>query len=149
MLQPRPWRPSSFQHVVQRFSYALSIQDKRDEIAQFCPSDSEVFQEEHVSDPEASEWIFPEREITKILVESFAKIPQVVSICAQFNDDEIVIWTLLDSHDRVARGKVYEKELNLCQTLRIDDFDFRVTSIDLVSPQQLIDVGSKEIYHRQ
>ena len=121
----------------------------QDEIDPICLSEFVRFQEEGISDSEESEWILPEQEIAKILVKSFKEIHQVVSICVQFSDDEITIWTLLDSYDRVARGKVYEKELDLCQRLRIYDFDFRVTSIDLVSPQQLIDVGSKEIYHRQ
>ena len=150
MLQPRSGRSSDFRTSVSSVYYAFTPRfmlshDK----GQYCLSESVVFQGEGISDSEESEWILPEREIAKILVESFKEIRQVISICVQFSDDEITIWTLLDSHDRVARGKVYEKELDLCQTLRIYDFDFRVTSIDLVSPQQLIDVGSKEIYHRQ
>ena len=148
MLQPSSWR-STDNHTDNHYAFSPGLEYGQNKIDQLHLSESVMFQEEDVSDPEESGWFFPEREIIKILVESFKEVPQVISICAQFSDDQIAIWTLLDSHDRVARAKVYEKELNICQMLRIYDFDFRVTSIDLVLPQQLIDIGSKEIYHRQ
>ena len=96
-----------------------------------------------------SEWVPPEQEVKLILVNLFKSIPQVKSICAQFGAEEIIIWTLLESYDRKAREKVYEKELEVCRMLRLYDFDFRVTSIDLVSPDELIRSGSHEIYRRQ
>ena len=62
----------------------MRSQDK----GQYCLSESVVFQGESISDSEESEWILPEREIAKILVESFKEIHQVVSICVQCSDDE-------------------------------------------------------------
>ena len=146
MLQSRSWQSSEFCTSVRSVHYAFTRRDKDP----YCLSEIERVQEEDISGPEESEWVPPEQEITKILVESFKEIRQVASICVESSEDGITIWTLLDSYDRVARGKVYEKELHFCRTLRVYDFDFRVTSIDLVSPQELIEGGSsKEIYHRQ
>lgn len=99
-------------------------------------------------DSENYSWNYPDQEITKILVEKFKQVPQVKSICAQFCPEEITIWTLLDTYDRTAREKVYEKELEICELLRIHDFDFRVTSIELVDPDELIRTGSYQIYRR-
>lgn len=96
-----------------------------------------------------AQWVDPERQITHILRESFRQVPQVESICAQFNQDGIIIWTLLDSYDRSAREKVYEKELEICSELRICDFDFRVTSIELVSPAELTKGGFIELFRRR
>lgn len=95
------------------------------------------------------EWIYPELEVSRILVDLFKEIPQVKSICAQFGDEQIIIWTLLDSYDRQAREQVYHKELEVCRLLGVYDFDFRVTSIDLVSPEELVGTGSHQIYRRQ
>jgi hypothetical protein len=99
-------------------------------------------------DSENYSWNYPDQEITKILVEKFKQVPQVKSICAQFCSEEITIWTLLDTYDRTAREKVYEKELEICELLRSHDFDFRVTSIELVDPDELIRTGSYQIYRR-
>ncbi|MGH6839711.1 MAG: hypothetical protein ACREDT_13130 [Methylocella sp.] len=98
---------------------------------------------------ENSDWTTPDQEITKILVEEFKQVPEVKSICAQFGQEEITIWTLLESYDRDARGKVYEKELKLCKILSVYDFDFRVTSIELVSPDDLVRAGSHILYRRK
>ena len=95
-----------------------------------------------------SEWVYPEQEIKRILVDLFKTVPQVKSICAHFGTEEITVWTLLDSYDRDAREKVYEKELAICRELRVYDFDFRATSVDLVSPGELVQAGSREIYRR-
>lgn len=122
---------------------------ERDETIQVGLSEIPVVKVDDNLEHEYSNWVFPEQEVTKILVESFKEIPEVASICAQYNGSEIVIWTILDSHDRDVRSRVYKKELNLCRTLRVYDLDFRATSIDLVSPKQLVEIGSKEIYHRQ
>lgn len=99
--------------------------------------------------PDTPVWIFPEQEVAKIVVELFKMIPQVEAICAQFRTNEIALWTLLDSYDRMARGQVYEKELELCQHLNAYDFDFRVTSVDLVSPADLVKTGFRQIYSRR
>lgn len=139
---------SSQIRAFRRISYTYWLHEQ-DETVQVGLSEIPVIKEDHMLEHEYAKWVFPEQEVTKILVESFKEIPEVASICAQYHGSEIVIWTLLDSHDREARSRVYEKELNLCQTLRVYDLDFRATSIDRVSPKQLVDIGSKEIYHRQ
>ena len=100
-------------------------------------------------DSEYYDWITPDHEVVKILVKEFNQVPQVNAICAQFGSEEITIWTLLESYDRSAREMVYEKELNICRQLSIYDFDFRVTSIELVSPDDLIRTGSFKIYGRK
>jgi hypothetical protein len=94
------------------------------------------------------EWIEPQREIIRLLVESFRQIPEVASICAQFSPEGIAIWTLLKEYDRDAREAVYVKELELCEYLGGCDFDFRVSSIDLVTPGELVESGSREIFKR-
>ena len=98
--------------------------------------------------PNRSEWVLPERQIGKILVEIFKEVPQVKSICARFSPNEIGIWTILENYDRNAREQVYERELKVCELLSLRDFDFRVTSLDLVSPSDLVRMGSVEIYKR-
>lgn len=95
-----------------------------------------------------SQWSGPEQEVFRVLADAFSKVPQVKSICAQFSKDEVVIWTLLEKYDRGAREKVYEKELEVCNRLGIHDFDFRVTSVELVPPEELVRGGSVEIYKR-
>lgn len=95
------------------------------------------------------EWVFPEQEIRKIIQKALATVPEVVSVCAQVNEEETMIWTLLESYDRDARERVYKQELAICAALHLYDFDFRVTSIDLVSPHDLIKSGCQEIYRRQ
>lgn len=104
--------------------------------------DSEVLQ------PDDFEWVRPEQEVKRLLADLFGEIPEVRSICVKFGPEEITVWTLLAGYDRSAREKVYERELKICKELRIYDFDFRATSIDLVSPDELIDGGSREIFKR-
>lgn len=106
-----------------------------------------VWEEDWVPDSDDTEWVYPEQEIIHLLVKAFKQIPQVQSICAQFGP-EITIWTLLESYDRNARQRIYQKELEICQSLRIYNFDFRASSVDLVSPDELIRSGSREIYRR-
>ena len=98
--------------------------------------------------PETVEWVFPDQEIRKILATSFQAIDEVVSVCAQISADESVVWNLLKSYDRDVRTRVYEKELEICERLRMYDFDFRVTSIDLVSPAELMAGGFQQIFKR-
>ena len=101
-----------------------------------------------IASPKTSTWTFPEQRVERIIVERLKEVPQVRSVCAQLREDEITIWTLLKSYDRSAREKVYQKEIEICDILSIYDFDFRVSSLDLVSPEELIGGGSREIYNR-
>jgi hypothetical protein len=101
------------------------------------------------SESEDSEWIRPDQQVLRILVEIFKEIPQVKSICAQFADNEITVWTLLETYDRDARERVYGKELEVCRRLGIYDFDFRVSSVDLVHPEELVRAGAYQVYDRQ
>ncbi|MGH7907011.1 MAG: hypothetical protein ACREP6_10315 [Candidatus Binataceae bacterium] len=116
--------------------------------AAFCMSAIGLLSERLIIPNDNSTWIFPERQIASILVGLFSKVPQVKSICAQFGPEEMVVWTLLDAYDRDAREQVYRKELEVCELLRLYDFDFRVSAIDLVSPQGLIGTGLREIFRR-
>ena len=87
--------------------------------------------------------------LSRIIADSFKQIPQVRSICAKLGDgDDMTVWTLLESYDRDAREKVYEKELAVCASLHVYDFDFRVTSIALVRPKELVEGGFREVYRR-
>ncbi len=95
-----------------------------------------------------SNWVFPEQQIASILVRLFSDVPQVRSICVQFGSDEMVVWTLLETYDREAREKVYRKELDVCELLQFHDFDFRVSTVDLVAPEQLKRAGLLEIFKR-
>ena len=97
---------------------------------------------------ETVEWVSPDQEIRKILATYFQEIDEVVSVCTQISADESVVWSLLKSYDRNARARVYEKELEICERLRMYDFDFRVTAIDLVSPAELVAGGFQEIFKR-
>ena len=95
-----------------------------------------------------SDWIGSQMEIVNILVESFRQVPQVASICATFRSDGVTIWTLLSTYDRDAREAVYKREMGICNHLGSCDFDFRVSTVELVSPEEMIDAGSLEIFRR-
>ena len=122
----------------------------------FTPIDGEHYSLSPMSVPSVdeiafsldSDWVVPEREITRILVESFKQVPEVASICAQFRSDGIAIWTLLSAYDRDAREAVYKREMEICDRLGSCDFDFRVSTVDLVSPYELVQSGSREIFRR-
>jgi hypothetical protein len=135
------WTQRSFKTTPESYFYAseLSPPNLRMSVSS---------EDSHISGVEIYSWIYPDQEITKILVEEFKQVPQVKSICAQFGPGEITIWTLLESYDRAAREKIYEKELKICELLRMYDFDFRVTSIELVVPDELVRTGSYQIYRR-
>ena len=107
-----------------------------------------MFGDSYVTSPEDSQWIPPEHQVFRVLVEAFKKVAKVQSICAQFGTDEVVIWTLLKDYDRVSREKVYRKEMEVCKRLGVYDFDFRVSSIKLVPPSELVRAGAIEIYNR-
>lgn len=93
-------------------------------------------------------WIFPENEITRILVESFKAVPQVKSICSESRKHNMAIWTILESDDRDARKEIYKRELQIGERFRLRDFDFRVTSLDLITPEELKNTGFVELYRR-
>lgn len=99
-------------------------------------------------DTQSAIWIFPEHQLARILVNRFSCVPQVKSICITFGAEGYTVWSLLDSYDRDAREAVYVQELKVCEMLHIYDFDFRVTSIDLVTAEELIATGSIEIFRR-
>ena len=131
MLNERGWIPQSFFYPLMK--------------------DHDVFSQDHdqiFPDSQNSNWIYPDREIANFLARLFSKVPQVKSICAQFGPEEITIWTLLEHYDRKAREQVYKKELEICQTFGLYDFDFRVSSVDLISPNELVRLGGHEIYKR-
>jgi hypothetical protein len=90
----------------------------------------------------------PERQVARILADVLGQIPEVVSICGRFGEDDITIWTLLKFYDRDAREMVYKRELEICRDLQIYDFDFRTTSVSLVNPGELIDSGLRQIFKR-
>lgn len=140
------WRSEVLRPANSGAFYAFTLVDGK----QFCMSPVGVSPANDVvtsCDPNV-EWIGHERDIARLLVESFKQIPQVASICAQFVSDGIVIWTLLEAYDREARERVYEKELDICQSIGACDFDFRVSSIDLVPVNELVKAGSHEIFKR-
>lgn len=131
MLNTTTWRPAEFRPLLQGVLYTFTSIDVAS------------------SDAETSTWTFPKHELARIVAECIKEVAEVQSICAGFGDGENVIWTLLEAYDRDAREKVYEKELSICQMVHLYDFDFRVTSVDLVSPSELVDTGLQEIYRRK
>jgi hypothetical protein len=140
------WKQNSFQTTQEQYFYAFGLSPQN-----LCMSPVGVSSNDHhifSGGSDNSGWTVPDQEITKILVEKFKRVPQVKSICAHFFQGEITIWTLLESYNRSAREKVYEKELEICKLVGVYDFDFRVTSIDLVSPDDLVRTGSHQIYRR-
>jgi hypothetical protein len=86
--------------------------------------------------------------VASILVAQISSIPEVSSICISYGAEGYTVWTLLKSYDREAREKVYQQELAICEMLNIYDFDFRVTSVELVAPSELVATGSIEIFGR-
>jgi hypothetical protein len=140
------WTQLSFQTMPDSYFYEFGLSPQT-----MCITVEVSSEGSHVSsvDSENSSWISSDQEITKILVEKFKQVPEVEFICAQFGNEEIIVWTLLEHYDRAAREKVYEKELEICELLGVHDFDFRVTSVDLVTPPELIRTGSHQIYRRQ
>jgi hypothetical protein len=146
MLQQRDWKqPQSFSTFLGQYFIASMQPDNIFMSAVAASSKDAGFVR---WDSEDSAWVQPEQEIIRLLVEDFKEVPQVRSICAQFGSDEITIWTILRSYNREARSKIHGKELKICQTLKVYDFDFRVTSADLVSPEELVESGWREIYRR-
>lgn len=94
-------------------------------------------------------WVWPEQHVARIIAECFGRVPNVRSICAQFGSEGFTVWTLLESRDPEAREQVYEQELKICEMINSHDFDFRVTSIDIVSSDELVKTGFSEIFSRK
>lgn len=95
-----------------------------------------------------ADWVPPDQEVISILRESFKQISEVQSICAQFDSNGITIWTLLAAPNRTVRESVYKREMEICERLGIYDFDFRVSSVDLVLPSELVTTGFIEVFRR-
>ncbi len=150
MLQERDWRPRSrfapFEQYL--FSFTSGFEEGKLDMTSVGHDPERMDHEIVPPDSEDSAWIYPQQEIIRVLVEKFRRVSQVKSICAQFGPEEITIWTLLGACDRSAREKIYGKELEICQAFRLYDFDFRVSSIDLISPEELVRAGGHEIYKR-
>lgn len=145
MLALREWRqPPNFNAVIAQYFVSSMGQDSVFMSAVAASSEDAIF-----VDSGESTWIKPEQEIIRLLVEQFKEVPQVHSICAQFGTDEVTIWTILAEYDREARSQIHAKELKICTYLNVYDFDFRVTSADLVSPEELTGNGWREIYRRR
>jgi hypothetical protein len=145
-LEFREWGPQPLRAAVMTNAYAFALELGGASFSMTTPvqytGDSDTA---YSSD---AQWTGPEQEVFRVLADCFSKVPQVASICAQFSKEEVVIWTLLEKYDRAAREKVYQKELEVCQRLGIYDFDFRVSSAQLVDPNELVRAGSVEIYKR-
>src|SRR5688572_8219403 len=109
MLTPlRDWSPSSVE-TGSRVSYSFSFSKEHLAEVMYIDLSGEVSSKDSsLWKSDEGVWIGPEQQVTRILVESFKQVPQVKSICAQFDADGITIWTLLESYDREAREKVYE-----------------------------------------
>ena len=93
-------------------------------------------------------WVFPDREIRYLIVNPIMQIEEVSFIYAKINPDESVVWTLLKTYDRSARERVYAKELEVRDMLSVYGFDFRATSVELVSPTELSESGFEQIFSR-
>ena len=145
-IRDKDWSTRGFRTFGPQFSVIVNL--IWDKTPQICMGPSSVAGTDVTAAPDDVDWVLPDQEVAGVLVKLFRQVPQVKSICAQFNSEEMTIWTLLESYDRTAREEVYKKELEICQKLNIKDFDFRVTSVDLVSPAELIEAGSTEIYRR-
>lgn len=98
--------------------------------------------------PENTSWVLPTQNVARVIADSFKTIPQVKSVCYLTGTDGFTVWTLLGKRDSKAREKVYQKELEVCERLNLHDFQFRVTSVDLVSPSELKGTGFVEIFAR-
>ena len=146
MLGERQWTSRSLFTPLEQYLFSFTLGNEgRFEMTSVGNDPSKM---QHDLIPTDSDWIFPQQEITRVLVERFREIPEVKSIISQLGSEEITIWTLLERYDREAREKVYTRELEICQTFRLYDFDFRVSSVDLISPEELVRAGGREIYKR-
>ena len=95
-----------------------------------------------------SKWLEGDVEVSHQLVKLFSQVPEVCAIFIKFQDDEFIVWTILKDYDREARDRIYDRELEICAALRVDNFDFRVTSKDLMSPDELNGAGYFQIFSK-
>lgn len=150
MIREREWKTRSRFTPFEQYFFSFTAGSEKDTLHMTAVGHypDKMHHELVPSNSDDSEWIFPDQEITRVLVEKFRKVSEVKSICAQLGPEEITIWTLLGSYDRSAREKVYAMELEICQTFHLYDFDFRVSAVDLISSEELIRAGAHEIYRR-
>jgi len=142
MPEARTWRDSS-RAVPDNPLYAFYLDPA------ICMSPCSIRISETTNSTLDAEWVDLDSTVERLLVKAFCSVPEVCSICVRREDGTTFVWTLLESYDREVREKVYEKELQICKELRIFDFDFRVTSQDLVSLQELVDSGCHEVFSRK
>ena len=95
-----------------------------------------------------AEWVDQDRQIERFLVKLFESVPKVHSIYLRREDETTRVWTLREDYDRDARDAVYDQEIKICEAFRLSDFDFRVTSKDLVDGSELERTGSRRIFRR-
>lgn len=143
-METREWRSGEYATSIHQVFYLFTPFDGQ----QYSLSPMSIPSLDEIASSSDSDWVTPQSEITRLLVECFRQVPQVASICAQFGSDGITIWTLLSEYDREAREAVYKKEMEMCDRLGACDFDFRVSTVALVSPSELVDTGSIEIFKR-
>jgi hypothetical protein len=147
MPEGKEWR-SQISHTPM-FQAFYSLPPTTCEVEMFCMSPVGASSADfELIDSGNCEWVTPNRQVSRMLVDLFRQIEKVHSICAEFSVGGIRVWTLLEGYDREARERVYKKEIEICETLGIRDFDFRVTSVDLVSPEELEQAGCRVIYRR-
>ena len=143
MIEPRAWKVGDYSPSIHQVIYLFPRIDGK----QYSLSPMSMPSVDEISSSVDSDWIDSKMEIANILVESFKQVPQVVSICATFGSG-VTIWTLLSTYDREAREAVYKREMEICERLGSCDFNFRVSTVELVSPEELISTGSLEIFGR-
>lgn len=95
-----------------------------------------------------SVWIQPSQSVARILADSIGDVAQVQSICFSVGKDGYSVWVLLERDNWDDSERVYQKELDICTKLNLYDFDFRVSSVDLVDPEELKKTGLVEIFRR-
>jgi hypothetical protein len=146
MLRSREWKPQTFQTPPTSPFYSFLLDEKN--VTMTAVGISSLHYDAIDPTDENYEWVCPDQELAAILVATFKQVPQVKWICAEFGENRLSTWTLLESYDREARGNIYQKEMELCKAVRSCDFDFRVTSEELVSPEELESAGWRIIYKR-
>ena len=144
IIEPRAWKVGDYSPSIHQVSYLFPQIDGK----QYSLSPMSIPSIDEIASSFNSDWIDSKMEITNILVESFKQVPQVASICAIFESDGVTIWTLLSAYDREAREAVYKREMEICERLGSCDFDFRVSTVELVSPEEMTSTGALEIFKR-
>jgi hypothetical protein len=94
------------------------------------------------------QWLSPTQQVARVVADTISEVGAVRSVCMQSSPECHTVWTLMQSYDPDARDAVYTRELRICERLNAYDFDFRVTSLDLVSRAELLATGFIEIFKR-